>query len=408
MIDADLYNKSGYQLMPVHLTLPASQEEEAESKALACVKDLNECGLRLHWPEELQCIGEHFDAVKRDNTFWEKLNYFAYRLSQLSYHERTVLNGIWAIHRPEDMERAIDLTYHCRNIVVAKDIDSDADLGRFLVEDGFVLCPKHLVPLLDYTAVGREHRERHFCSLVEGVYYEDLFPAVKRVYKGQRVPEDFDWQSRRSRLVEGELIAEVQLWHEAGEQTCTTVYLPVEDAVLEKLREEYSGEDAGMKVTWKNSLWALALISDGDVAPDCLSKLNELAERIHMLPEEKRIQLCTLADIYMRREMGLKPSLACAIALTSVLSDNTEVLSGVSNYEKLGRDCFRHRMLLSADCDLYEHLDFERIGREYCTEAGGHFYGGHFIRRLPSLEQLQTSMTEMEQALLEPEFGGLS
>ena len=35
MIDADLYNKSGYQLMPVHLTLPASQEEEAESKALA-------------------------------------------------------------------------------------------------------------------------------------------------------------------------------------------------------------------------------------------------------------------------------------------------------------------------------------------------------------------------------------
>ena len=183
MIDVDITHSRNSRPASVRLKLPVSAEKEARAKLLLGAEDLSKCELRIHWPEELSAVAEHFEKIPRGEHFWKELNVFAHRLGQLDDYDRQVLNGAWAIYRPSSMDRAIGLTYHLDEIVTMEGIYTADDLGRFLVEEEFEDYPEGATSDLDYTKIGAEHMADNACAIVNGIYYEDLRPEIKVIYE---------------------------------------------------------------------------------------------------------------------------------------------------------------------------------------------------------------------------------
>ena len=132
MIDVDISHNRNSRPASVHLKLPVSSGKEARAKILVGAEDLSRCELKIHWPEELGAVAEHFEKIPRGENFWKELNILAHRLNHLDDDGRKRLNGAWAIHRPASMSRAIGLTYHLDEIVMAEDIYTAEDFGRLM------------------------------------------------------------------------------------------------------------------------------------------------------------------------------------------------------------------------------------------------------------------------------------
>ena len=189
MIKVKLRNRNALAAEPVCLTLPVSQEEEAALTSKLGVKNLSECLLVFDESGELSQTAGILMGLPRGARFWEELNFFALRLHELSQDDRLLLDKALTFEEPEDMKTVINLTYHLDNIVMAANINTDADLGRFLVENDFVDVPESAIPYLDYAKIGAEQQENYGCVIINGVYYEDLEPNIKEVYDGWTLPQ---------------------------------------------------------------------------------------------------------------------------------------------------------------------------------------------------------------------------
>ena len=183
MIDVDITHSRNSRPASVRLKIPASSEKEARAKLLLGAEDLSKCELKIHWHEELSAVAESFEKIPRGEHFWKELNIFAHRLNQLDEDGRKRLNGAWAIHRPTSMSRAIGLTYHLNEIVMAEDIYTAEDFGRLMVEEELIDVPEDAEPSLDFAKIGAEYMADNACAIVNGIYYEDLEPEIKVIYE---------------------------------------------------------------------------------------------------------------------------------------------------------------------------------------------------------------------------------
>lgn len=103
------------------------------------------------------------------------LNALANRLSELDTLQRTSFLGFVNIEQrrnsPVRISRLIDLSYSTDCCHVVTEVQNDAQLGRFCVENGFLPeledLPDKVRNLLDYGRIGRSHRQ-----IEGGVYVE--------------------------------------------------------------------------------------------------------------------------------------------------------------------------------------------------------------------------------------------
>ena len=180
---------------PVFLDLPASRWDVLTAKAQLGVDNLNKCGFEFEPSSDLPQAGKVLHGMRKGPNFFNEVNYFAQRISELSHENRILLNGTIAIYGPEDMKSLINLTWHLDDIVMG-DAGSDEELGRFLIENEMVDFPEEIVPFLDFTKVGEHHRANHTAAFDRNLYYEDLSPGIEEIYDGRNLPEMPDWVFR--------------------------------------------------------------------------------------------------------------------------------------------------------------------------------------------------------------------
>jgi len=305
MIDVDISNSRNSRPASVHLKFPVSSKKEARAKILVGAENLSKCDLRIHWPEELGAVAEHFEKIPRGEHFWKELNLFARRLKQLDEDGRKRLNGAWAIHRPVSMSRAIGLTYHLDEIVMAEDIYTAEDFGRFMVEEELVDVPEDAESCLDFEKIGAEYMADNACAIVNGIYYEDLNPEIKVIYEGLAFSSDTGSEPSSA---EPKVIASVFLQNQVLEngdlkRLDKTLELPAKRADVEEamweLRMRHNTENGSMWIKWKEPFSSLVLVSDEYQNPSNLRALNRITQRLGNLTPDEHTHFSLFTSMYM-------------------------------------------------------------------------------------------------------------
>ncbi|MDL2272997.1 hypothetical protein LJC34_00335 [Oscillospiraceae bacterium OttesenSCG-928-G22] len=170
------------------LILPVSRWDVLEAKTRLGVNSLNECYYSFEAPADVPQAEAILRTMHQGLRFFDELNYFAYRMTEMSHSERILLNGAIAIHGPDSLKGLINLTWHTDNIVLGE-VESDAELGRFLLENDMVSFPEEVIPYLDFAKIGQQHRADNSCAFDRHIYYEDLEPVIKEVYDGYSLPD---------------------------------------------------------------------------------------------------------------------------------------------------------------------------------------------------------------------------
>ena len=169
------------------LTLPATPYALLDALEKLELKE----GEAPHW-EVLQTPACHhiYPYLDPDGKLAE-LNALTQRLSQLSETEQTVVEGLAkAAHeqgmRPVPMSQMIDFAYSTDCCHLVEGVVTDAQLGRFCAENGFVPEAEGLsdkaFELLDFTKIGREFREAEG-GVFTRVGYVQRREELRQVYK---------------------------------------------------------------------------------------------------------------------------------------------------------------------------------------------------------------------------------
>ena len=101
------------------------------------------------------------NADINDNATLEKLQELAQRIGAMDREERCVFSGALDNESINGLDDMLSVAQNLRGYVLLPNINSDADLGRFLVESGFKDCPEDMQAYLNYGAIGRDYRSEH-------------------------------------------------------------------------------------------------------------------------------------------------------------------------------------------------------------------------------------------------------
>ena len=276
----------------VRLQLPASRWDILSAKSQLGVSSLNECVFEYDTPSALPQAAKILKQIEHGPNFFDELNYFAQRTTEIVRDNLILLNGAIAIYAPEDMKNLINLTWHLDEIVMG-DAGSDEELGRFLLNNGDLDFPEAMIPFLDLGQVGLDHRANHTCAFDRGLYYEDLNPGVEEVYDGITLPALPDW------------VFEVELANanctDIDTALTTRLELPATQEELDETMVDLdaTGIDDIQVVQCKSNISAIQDFEGADLA-----ELDNLATLIHQMDAATYIKFLAVAE-HMERNGGV-------------------------------------------------------------------------------------------------------
>ena len=181
----------------VELDLPASGYE-----MLDMMERLRLEPGQLPYVEVLK-VREEYDYLERcihEQPDVYQLNALARKLSEFtSMQEMAALEGLVGKEIGQkavtiELPRLIDFAHSTEHCYVAEDAMTDYQLGKFLVENDFIVeangLPDAALALLDYGKIGREHREQEG-GVFTGFGYVEVYEDVRHV------SETMDFQPRK-------------------------------------------------------------------------------------------------------------------------------------------------------------------------------------------------------------------
>lgn len=135
--------------------------------------------------------GYIFQHMDQDNGSLSELNALARQFARLSESEITIFEGLAAMERipmgqSVPLSRLIDLVYSTDCCHLVEGVVTDAQLGRFCAENGFIPEAEGLsdeaFALLDFGKIGRDFREAEGGVFTRGGYVQRR-EELKQVYK---------------------------------------------------------------------------------------------------------------------------------------------------------------------------------------------------------------------------------
>lgn len=133
-----------------------------------------------------------------------EVNYLAHRLQTIGENEDevAVLKAVKNKVIPENTEGEvisikdlINMTFGLQDVSVVSYIQSDADLGQFVIEnemeDYITELPNNIIEKLDKEVVGATFRKKDGGVIVNGMYIMASEFELPEVYDGETIPEDF-------------------------------------------------------------------------------------------------------------------------------------------------------------------------------------------------------------------------
>ena len=170
----------------VELDLPATDYELLDAMEQLQPEDGKRPYLEFHAVEEYNYLDKR---IQETDLF--RLNVLAKRLAELDGRDMAVFEGLVCMDLQKG-EKAIpvgsliDYAHSGDCCHVVEDVVTDEELGRFLVENGFIPEAEDLsdeaLKLLDYTRIGKEHREAEG-SAFTGFGYVERHSELPRVYE---------------------------------------------------------------------------------------------------------------------------------------------------------------------------------------------------------------------------------
>ena len=170
----------------VELDLPATDYELLDAMEQLQPEDGKRPYLESHAVEEYNYLDKR---IQETDLF--RLNALAKRLAELDGRDMAVFEGLVCMDLQKG-EKAIpigsliDYAYSGDCCHVVEDVVTDEELGRFLVENGFIPEAEDLsdeaLKLLDYARIGKEHREAEG-SAFTGFGYVERHSELPRVYE---------------------------------------------------------------------------------------------------------------------------------------------------------------------------------------------------------------------------------
>lgn len=96
-----------------------------------------------------------------DTDTFEKLQELAKRVSTMDRDDCRKFSGALDNESINGLDDMIKIADNLDGYVILPNINSDADLGRFLVDSGFKDCPEDMQAYLNFEAIGRDYRSEH-------------------------------------------------------------------------------------------------------------------------------------------------------------------------------------------------------------------------------------------------------
>ena len=180
------------------LELPATAEQIRDAKQRARIVSADDAGSVSISIIEFDPIPE-LEEVRLDTTTVEELNFLAMRMDALCEEQFLVYRALFD-KRFEDMgsdgllsvKDLINMTYGIDDVVVASGIDTDEQLGQFVIENDLhpdiAAIPDDSLYLLDKKAVGKLQRESEGGVFFEGRYIAIGTYEIQEVYDGKSIP----------------------------------------------------------------------------------------------------------------------------------------------------------------------------------------------------------------------------
>lgn len=180
------------------LELPATAEQIRDAKQRARIVSADDAGSVSISIIAFDPIPE-LEEVRLDTTTVEELNFLAMRMDALCEEQFLVYRAMFD-KRFEDMgsdgllsvKDLINMTYGIDDVVVASGIDTDEQLGQFVIENDLhpdiAAIPDDSLYLLDKKAVGKLQRESEGGVFFEGRYIALGTYEIQEVYDGKSIP----------------------------------------------------------------------------------------------------------------------------------------------------------------------------------------------------------------------------
>ncbi len=139
-----------------------------------------------------------------------------------------------------DVKWLIDFAYSTDCCYVAEGVETDFQLGKFLVENGFIEeangLPESMLALLDFGKIGREHRETE-----DGVYTG--FGYVEQHSEVHHVSETMDFQPRKPAYTILLNMAPPPFVRKIGPEDMIQVQLPAPEKQMQEALEKMGAKD---------------------------------------------------------------------------------------------------------------------------------------------------------------------
>lgn len=358
LMRSDLYDAPAYS--GAYLKLPASRDEIQDALHRARVTDDQPY-------QVVECFnmqGEELSFIP-ENPPLAELNFLAYRISELSEHDRIAFIGCALVGESNlAMHDLINQTYNLgdAHAVPAK---NDRELGKFYVDNDFIDAVNHVPPeyqqelldLLDYEKIGRTRREAE-----GGIFHNDFYVvngsgSWETVYDGTHLPE----QSSPEDYV-FELLVCDGTFYPSDIDKCTILKLPAtSDEIAEVLKEQgIKSFDGCVVYTNKSSIPRLdGVFSDYED----IEKIKLLAEKIYELR-------CQGQEAKFKAALELMDCTDIDLALDITQNmDCFDFYPELSSPEDYARQEFLKRYHIPEDDPILKHIHFSRCDSDLMLEA---------------------------------------
>ncbi len=136
-----------------------------------------------------------------DFTSPEEMNFLASRMEQLTEPQMTAFRALCAIHfnndpmfeEPVPIWQLINMTYGLENVIVVGGIESDEDIGEFVISnalnDDVAAIPETSLYLLDKKMIGRLQRKNDNGVILDGSYVVTEGYEIPEIYDGETFPD---------------------------------------------------------------------------------------------------------------------------------------------------------------------------------------------------------------------------
>ena len=334
----------------VILNLPATPAEVSEACALFDRIGINSSRVQIVSAggpiRNLNQYITHADIYSSEDM--EKLNNLANRIDLMDNRERQIFAGALDAESINGLDDILKLAEHLDDYVMLPNVDSDAELGRFLVDTGYKNFPEAVQPYLNYAAIGAEYYAENGGAYGPGGY-------VRRKSALEQKAE------ARSALITLHLFT-----MKVGETMAEPyrLMLPATDEELEQVKAhigvDHFTEAAIVKVEFGNPYLA-ELIPQECI---CVEDANELALGIEEMMQRDGELLKFLAVLSVEQPETITDALRFAVEL----DDYERITEGTYEY---GQSALRR---IGADDELIDtidgYMDFEKFGEDAMVEDG--------------------------------------